>query len=86
MSPVDYGELDKSTLEKDLQETKDLITNIKSMGADVEAAEIIVSQAERALEKGNLEMAKTLIESTVKTFTLIKQQYFMQLLYFIYDA
>ena len=78
MSPVDYGELDKSTLEKDLQETKDLITNIKSMGADVEAAEIIVSQAERALEKGNLEMAKTLIESTVKTFTLIKQQYFIQ--------
>ncbi|WP_455391634.1 hypothetical protein [[Eubacterium] cellulosolvens] len=78
MSPADFEKLDKATLEHELQETKDRIASVKSMGADVEAAEIITSQAERALEKGNLEMAKALIESTIRTFSLIKQQYFIQ--------
>lgn len=78
MSPADFNDLNKATLEKDLQETKDRIANIKSMGADVEAAEIIMTQAEKALEEGNLEMTKAMIDSTIRTFTLIKQQYFIQ--------
>jgi tetratricopeptide (TPR) repeat protein len=78
MSPADFNDLNKATLEKDLQETKDRIANIKSMGADVEAAEIIMAQAEKALEEGNLEMTKAMIDSTIRTFTLIKQQYFIQ--------
>jgi len=78
MSPADFDGLNKATLEKDLHEIRDLIASLKSMGADVEAAELIVHQAEKVLEKNNLEMTRTLIDSCVKTFTLIKQQYFIQ--------
>ena len=78
MSPEDFDELTKASLAEELEDTKGLIEGIKSMGADVESAEIIFSQAEKALEGENLEMSKALIESTLKTLTLVKQQYFVQ--------
>jgi tetratricopeptide (TPR) repeat protein len=78
MTPVDSASLSKPSIEKELNDTKELINNLKTMGADVEAAEIIVRQAEKAFENDNLEMTKALLESTIKTFTLLKQQYFIQ--------
>jgi len=78
MSPVGSEDLTKSIVEEELQTAKDLVANIKSMGANVEAAEAIIAQAEKAFEEDNLEIAKTLLDSAVKTSTLIKQQYFVQ--------
>jgi tetratricopeptide (TPR) repeat protein len=48
------------------------------MGANVEAAETIILQAEKALEDNNLQITKTLLESATQTAKLIKQQYFIQ--------
>jgi tetratricopeptide (TPR) repeat protein len=78
MSPDEANNMDKSNLEQQLQETKQLLENIKSMGADVQSAEIIISQAEQALENQNLDIAKALIDSTINTAKLIRQQHFIQ--------
>jgi tetratricopeptide (TPR) repeat protein len=78
MTPGESRDINKSALKKKLKETKEVVENIKSMDVDVEAAEILISQAERALEEDNLEMAGTIIESTVNTTKLLKQQYFIQ--------
>lgn len=78
MSPVSSEDITKSSVEEQLQTAKDLVANIKSMGANVEAAEAIIAQAEKAFEEDNLEIAKSLLDSAVKTSTLIKQQYFVQ--------
>lgn len=78
MSPVEDTSMDKSNLKKQLQETKQLLENIKSMGADVQSAEIIISQAEQALQNQNFDIAKALIDSTINTAKLIKQQHFIQ--------
>jgi tetratricopeptide (TPR) repeat protein len=78
MAPDDTSSEDKSTLVKKLNDTKELISNLKSMGADVEAAELIIDQAEKTIEKGNLDMTQALLDSAENTFSLIKQQYFIQ--------
>lgn len=78
MSPAKSKKSTKASLEKELQETKKIITSIKSMGAEVESAEIIAAQAQKALENDNLDMTRALIDSADNTLTLIRKQYFVQ--------
>ncbi len=78
MSPSNSNNVTKAELKNEIKETRELIESIKSMGADVESAEVIISQAENALKANNLDLTKALIESTIQTFALIKQQYFVQ--------
>lgn len=78
MPPEDTEESEKASLETEVQEIKDLVASLKEMGANVEAAETIILQAEKGLEDNNLQITKTLLESAMQTAKLIKQQYFIQ--------
>ncbi len=78
MSPVGTDEIDKASLEDELNTIKEQMVSFKSMGVNVEAAEAILTQAEKALLEDNLQLAKALLDSANQTSKLIRQQYFIQ--------
>jgi tetratricopeptide (TPR) repeat protein len=77
MSPDDTDEIDKESLDQDLQELKSMIDNFKALGVNVEAVETILNQAIKNLDE-NPTLSFTLFESAKETYKLIKQQYFIQ--------
>ncbi len=78
MSPVDPDEIDRESLEQDLQDLKNMIDNFKALGVNVEAVETILTQSLKSLNADNIVLANTLLESAKETYKLIKQQYFIQ--------
>jgi tetratricopeptide (TPR) repeat protein len=78
MSQDESGTLTETSVNTELEEVIALIEQVREMGANVDSAEAIVSQAKKALADGSIEISKSLLESAKKTTKLIKQQYFIQ--------
>jgi len=78
MPPDESEKVSEASLETEIYDLKAIIESIKEMGANTEAAETILGQAEKALVENNLEIAQTLFESASQTTKLVKQQYFIQ--------
>jgi tetratricopeptide (TPR) repeat protein len=78
MSPVNSENIEKASVEKELNDLKSMIDNFKALGVNVEAVETLLNQSQKSLNEDNIAIANTLLESAQQTYKLIKQQYFIQ--------